>query len=146
MSANKTPLETVKEHHGGKDKLVDKILGVLDGGGDDKGALKERLLAASNQKLLRLAKISETMKAKYGSRDQLVHTVAGALGRAKDNDYVRRLGEYTPGRLLDMAQSLAKRAGGKLADAKAEAKSAAHNVASRATTATRKPTGKKAEK
>jgi hypothetical protein len=111
MSAKKTPLQTVKEQ-GGKEKLVDKIVGLIESGGEEADELKKRLLAASNSKLLRLAQIGETLKQKYGgSRDKLAAEVASALGRAKDNDYVKRLGEYSPGRLLDLAQSLARRAG-----------------------------------
>jgi len=115
MSPNKTPLQIVNEEHGGKEKLVQKILGAIETVEEEGEEIKDRLLTASNKKLLRLMRNAESLKAKFGgSKDKLVSTVAGALGRAKDNDYVRRLSEYTPGRLLDMAGALARRAGGKL--------------------------------
>lgn len=120
MSPIKSPLEKVKEA-GGKEKLVEKIVGMIDRGTEEGDALKARLLAASNKQLLRLAKVSETVRSKYGSTDKLAASVASAMGRAKDADYVRRLGEYTPARLLDMAQALARRAG---SVAKVEAKRA----------------------
>lgn len=110
MSAKKTPLQSVKDLYGGKEKLVEKILDLLERGEEETEELKKRLLAASNSKLLRLAKISEDVKSKYGSREKLAEAVAGALGRAKDSDYVKRLGQYTPARLLDMAQHAARRA------------------------------------
>jgi hypothetical protein len=110
MSAQKTPLELVNEEHGGKEKLVDKILGSLEAEGDeDKADLKRRLLAASNKKLLRLAETARALKEKYGSKEKLVATVAGALGRAKDSDFVQRLESMTQGRLLDMARALGRR-------------------------------------
>jgi hypothetical protein len=107
MNAKKTPLETVNEQHGGKEKLVDKIVGLI---GDTDG-LKDRLQSASNKKLLRLLQISQTVKEKYGSPEKLAAHVANALGRAKDSDYVKKLEQYTPGKLLDLAQQLTKRAG-----------------------------------
>jgi hypothetical protein len=112
MSANKTPLEMVNEAHGDKAKLVDSLLGILEPSDaeEPKDDLKARLLAASNRKLLRLLKVSRTVKDKYGSKDKLVAAVAAAYGRAKDGDYVGRLSRYTSAKLLDIAESLARRA------------------------------------
>lgn len=108
----KTPLEVVNEQHGGKEKLVDKVLGVLEQGDDeDRDDLRRRLLSASNKKLLRLLRIGETIRQRYGSTERLAQTVAQALGRAKDSDYVKRLSGFTPARLLDLAETLARRAG-----------------------------------
>ena len=42
------PLARVKEEFGGKDKLVDKIVGVLDSGDESKDELRKRLLGVSN--------------------------------------------------------------------------------------------------
>lgn len=116
MSTKRTPVQVVRDEHGGKEKLVEKILGLIERGEDNVDELKGKLLKVSNQQLLRLAKTAEIIKSKYGSKDQLVTAVAGALGRAKDSDFAKRLGKYTPGRLLDMAQALAKK--GKTAPAK----------------------------
>ena len=106
--AMKTPLQTVNEAHGGKEKLVDKVMGLIEKGGEEADVLRQRLLSASNKKLLRLLRISETVRQKYGSAEKLAAVVANALGRAKDNDYVKKLGEFSPARLLDMAQVLEK--------------------------------------
>ena len=46
-----SPLARVKEEFGGKDKLVDKIVGVLDSGDESKDELRKRLLGVSNTKL-----------------------------------------------------------------------------------------------
>jgi hypothetical protein len=142
MSTNKTPLQTVKEM-GGKEKLVDRILGLLDGGGEDKDSLRTRLLAASNSKLLRLANVGETLKQKYeGSTEKLAGEVAQLLGRAKDNDYVKKLSEYTPARLLDMAQSLARRAADRGREAAEATKEAAKKQVAAATKAAKSATAK----
>ena len=107
MNAKKTPLAQVNEDHGGKMKLVDKVLGLLDGGDEDHDSLKARLNKASNKKLLRLLAISGTVKEKWGSVEKLASSVAEKMGRAKDSDFVKRLGRYSPGKLLDMVRSLA---------------------------------------
>src|SRR5207244_524218 len=113
MSGQKTPLQVVNEQHGGKEKLVDKLVGLIEKGEEGAEDIKERLRSVSNQKLLRLLEVAETVKEKYGSTEKLTQVVADALGRAKDADYVKRLSQYSPARLLDLARSLAKKARGK---------------------------------
>src|SRR5688572_27564688 len=108
MNGKKTPLQVVNEDHGGKTKLVDKIVGLIDRGDEDKDSLKARLLKASNKKLLRLASVSSTIREKYGSTEKMVEAVAQKLNRAKDSDFVQRLAANTPGRLLDLVRSLSK--------------------------------------
>ena len=149
MSAMKTPLQLVNEEHGGKEKLVDKILGNLEADEEeDKADLKRRLLSASNRKLLRLAQSAQVLKEKYGSREKLVAKVAETLGRAKDADFVKRLDGYTQGRLLDMARTLLRRGGEAAPAAKAAAparpRAAAPAKPKVAKPAAKKPAAKKA--
>ncbi len=106
MNAKKTPLQQVKDEHGGKDKLVDKVLGVIERGEDDATELKARLLKASNKKLLRMMAVGSAIKEKYGSAEKLAGAVAEKLGKAKDKDFMNRLGAYSPAKLLDLARSL----------------------------------------
>jgi hypothetical protein len=107
MNVKKTPLMVVNDEHGGKTKLVDKIMGLIERDEDeDKDSLKARLMKASNKKLLRLASVSQTIREKYGSTEKLVEFVAGKLNRAKDSDFVTRLAVNTPARILDLARSL----------------------------------------
>jgi hypothetical protein len=108
MNAKKTPLQLVTDDHGGKGKLVETILGLVETGEESADDVKARLLKASNRKLLRLQAVATAIKDKYGSPDQLADAVAQKLGRAKDEDYVTRLKAYTPARLLDLARSLNK--------------------------------------
>ena len=65
MNAKKTPLQQVNEDHGGKNKLVDVLLGLVDHGDEDADALKARLLKASNKKLLRLQSVAKAIKDKF---------------------------------------------------------------------------------
>jgi hypothetical protein len=106
MSARKTPLQQVNEDHGGKSKLVEAILGLIETGEEAADDAKARLLKASNKKLLRLQAVATAIKDKYGSPEKLADAVAQKLGRAKDSDFVAKLGAYTPARLLDLARSL----------------------------------------
>jgi hypothetical protein len=115
-----SPLARVKEEFGGKDKLVDKIVGVLDSGDESKDELRKRLLGVSNTKLVRLFSVATRTK-QAGGHDKLVATTAEKLNRTKDKDYVSKLGDFSNGRLLDMLQS----AEGRSASSAASAASAA---------------------
>ena len=108
----KTPLERQKEH-GSKEKLVDKVIGLLGSinkSDEDKDELKARLLAASNKKLLRLLEVGVEIKDKYGNLEKLAEAAAKALGRAKDAPYVASLKGLTPARLLDVVRNAERRA------------------------------------
>jgi hypothetical protein len=111
-AGNKSPLARQKDEHGSKEKLVDKLIGVLgsiaqqDG---DKDELKARLLAASNKKLLHLFEVGSEIKDKFGSVDKLADATAKALGRAKDAPYVAKLRTLAPARLLDAFRTAEKR-------------------------------------
>ncbi|HVR60563.1 MAG TPA: hypothetical protein VMU50_01625 [Polyangia bacterium] len=114
-----TPLARVKEEFGGKDKLVDKIVGLLSGDADEsKDELRKRLLGAANKKLIRLHQIATSVK-QHGGHDKLATDTAAGLGRAKDKDYVEKLGTFSNGRLLDLLGAVEKRAKRKSAAAAA---------------------------
>jgi len=152
MNGKNTPLAQLKAEFGdkgGKQKLVDAVLGLIDHGDEEKDSVRARLLKASNKKLLRLRATSAAIKEKYGSVERLVTTIAEKLGHAKDEGFIARLGAYTPGRLLDLARSLAGEARRplKIAPAAASAEApkkaaAAEPVAKKA--AAKKPAAKKA--
>lgn len=104
----KTPLAEVNDTFGGKDKLVDKLVGLLESD-ESKDDLRKRLLGVANRKLLRLHRVASTVKETYGSRDALVKQAAGT--RAKDKDYVTTLeGKSTP-LLVDLARQHQRRTG-----------------------------------
>lgn len=109
----KTPMQTVTETHGDKEKLVNKILahvGRVVARGEETGeAQKKRLLAASSAKLLRLERTLAAIEKQFGSRDKLADAYVALVGRVKDVDYRRAVGSYPPGRLLDMFMSAERR-------------------------------------
>jgi hypothetical protein len=95
------PLARVKDEFGGKDKLVDKIVGILDAGDESKDELRKRLLGVANTKLIRMFSVATRTK-QAGGHDKLVAATAEKLSRGKDKDYVAKLEEFSNGRLLDM--------------------------------------------
>jgi hypothetical protein len=108
MSATtKSPLLTVNEKFGGKDKLVDKLVGLLESD-ESKEELRKRLLSVSNTKLLRLHHMATTLKEKYGSRDKLLDQALA--DRAKDKDLRAKLEGYSSARLIDVARVAERRA------------------------------------
>ncbi len=104
------PLQQVKDQHGGKEKLVDKLLGLVDRGEESKDELRTRLLSASNAKLLRLFAVVTELKEKFGGKDKLVEAILGLMNRVKDNDYREKLMSLSPTRLLDLYRSRQRRA------------------------------------
>ena len=108
--AKPTPLQKVKDLHGGKDKLVDKLVGILDLDGESKSELTARLRAAPNSKLLRLFDAISEIKERFSGKAGLVDNLLGLMGRAKDEDYKEKLLTYSPTRLLDMLRSWEKKA------------------------------------
>jgi hypothetical protein len=96
-----SPLARVKEEFGGKDKLVDKLVGLVDAGEESKDDLRKRLLGAANKKLLRLHGVATKVKAQ-GGHDKLAAAAAASVGHGKDKDFVAKLESFSNGRLVDM--------------------------------------------
>ena len=152
MSAalKKSPLSRVKDEFGGKDKLVDKIVGVLDAGDLSKDDLRKKLLGVANGKLIRLHAVATRTK-EAGGHDKLAATIADKLKRGKDKDYVNKLGEYSNGRLLDMLTVAERAQAAAVAAAKPVVKRArvvkpAAQPAKKAAPAAKKSAGKGAKK
>jgi hypothetical protein len=107
--SQKSPLAIVNETFGAKDKLVDKLVGLLDRGDEAKDDLRKRFSSAANTKLLHLHAVATTVKDKYGSHDTLVSQVAKSLGRSKDKPFVDSLAGYSDSRLIDLAKASERR-------------------------------------
>ena len=108
--AKKTPLQQVKDLFGGKEKLVDKLIGMLDRADESKDEFRDRLLAIPNSKLLRLHEITAEIKEKFGTKEKMVDAILDLMKRAKDNDYREKLQSFTPNKLMDMYRSWLKKA------------------------------------
>ena len=139
-----SPLARVKEEFGGKDKLVDKIVGVLDSGEESKDELRKRLLGVSNTKLIRLFSVASQTK-QAGGHDKLAAAAAEKLKRAKDKDYVTKLGEFSNGRLLDMLHAAEHRNGASAAAKADGSKPPVARAARAAKPAAAKPAAKAAK-
>lgn len=103
------PLARLKAKYGSKDQLIDGIAGSVAAAGDDVDALKSRLLKASNQQLLHMATVVESVKKVYGSREKLIEKLAKGLNKSKDKDYLAQLGKSSLPRLYDLARAAERR-------------------------------------
>ena len=99
-----SPLARVKEEFGGKDKLVDKLVGLVDAGDESKDDLRKRLLGAANSKLLRLHVVATKVK-QQGGHDKLAAAAAVAVGHGKDKDFVTKIETFSNGRLVDLLEA-----------------------------------------
>lgn len=108
--ASKSPLQTVKEQYGSKQALVDKVAGMVEREeGESEDEHKKRLKYVSNAKLLHLAALADRVAAK-GGRDGMVARVLELKNQAKDHEYADSLKKMSLGRLLDLVQSLERKA------------------------------------
>ena len=103
-----SPLATVKAKFENRSKLVDELAGMVDDLNED-GAdgVRSRLAGLSNKKLLRLYKIEQTVRERYGDRDKLVDAILAArkkAGLTADDSYKTKISGYSKGRLLDLTR------------------------------------------
>src|SRR5688572_33272984 len=63
------PAGRVKERHGGKEALAKALAPLLAREDEDSDVIAARLKTASNAQLLRLQKIADAVKQKWGSRE-----------------------------------------------------------------------------
>jgi hypothetical protein len=104
------PKARLAKLHNSKADLAKSLAPALVAGDEDAGAVTERLTTASNAQLLRLQKVVETVKEKYGSRDKLIEAIGSAQNKSKDKDYLAKLATFPLPRLLDLATSAARTA------------------------------------
>ncbi|MBV8758566.1 MAG: hypothetical protein JO257_14870 [Deltaproteobacteria bacterium] len=97
------PKARLAKLHNSKADLAKTLAGALVAGDEDSGALTQRLTKASNSQLLRLQKVVETVKSKYGSREKLIAAIGSAQNKGNDKDYLAKLATYPLPRLLDLA-------------------------------------------
>ncbi|MFH1131612.1 MAG: hypothetical protein V1754_09765 [Pseudomonadota bacterium] len=105
----KTPLQQVNEVHGGKEKLVDKIVGLIDRGKESKEEFRKRLLGAANTKLLHIHDVMTEMKEKFGDKSKLVEALLALANRTKDVDFRQKLSDHSPSWLLALHRDWEKK-------------------------------------
>lgn len=105
----KTPLQTVRDRYGSKEKLVEEVMGLVKRPSDlPKDKFKQKLLAQSNRKLLALYDREQRVKDKFGNRDKLIDAIVGSQGgkRSEDKALRKRLATRTTGQLIGLAKRL----------------------------------------
>ena len=107
------PIERVKREFQSKEDLVDRLVDRLERGEDETTEdFRTRLRTVSNRKLLRLWDIANRLDAEFGNKEALVDALVGLKfthGRG-DADYRKKLMTHKASRLLDLHDSLSKRA------------------------------------
>jgi hypothetical protein len=103
-----SPLQIVKEKHGSKADLIDKIVGMVEPLPDEsEDEHKRRLRNVSNAKLLHLLGVGEKVQ-KLGGRDAMVKKVLELKGQPKDHEYGDSLKRLSLSRLVDLIGGLKK--------------------------------------
>jgi hypothetical protein len=95
---------------GSKEALAKALAPTLVRGDEDKDGLEAKLKTASNQQLLRLQKVADAVKSKYGSRAGLIEAIGKSEQKGKDKDFIAKLETLSLPNLLDIAKSVERRA------------------------------------
>lgn len=104
------PAARVKAAHGSKEALAKALAPALAREDEDTDVIATRLKTASNSQLLRLQRVVDTMKQKWGSREALITALSTAEKKAKDKDYLAKLATFPLPKLVDLATSAERRA------------------------------------
>ena len=95
---------------GSKEALAKALAPTLARSDEDTDQLEARLKTASNNQLLRLQKVADAVKSKYGSRAGLIEAIGKNAQKSKDKDYIAKLESLSLPNLLDLAKSADRRA------------------------------------
>jgi hypothetical protein len=104
------PKGRVTEVHGGKEALAKALAASLATETEDSDTVAGKLKTASNAQLLRLQRVVQAVKDKWGSRDKLIEALSTVEKKSKDKDYLAKLATFPLPRLYDLAQSAERRA------------------------------------
>ena len=103
------PRARVNDNHGSKEALAKSLAAVIVRGDQDADVVEGNLKRASNAQLLRLSRVTATVKQKYGDRDKLIAAIGVAENKSKDRDYLAKLEKLSLPNLLDLAVSAERR-------------------------------------
>jgi hypothetical protein len=104
------PRARVAALHGSKQALAKTLAESLAREDEDTGVIADRLNKASNTQLLRLSRVVEMVKEKFGSREKLIAAIGSAEHKAKDKDYLAKLDTLSLPHLLELATAHQRRA------------------------------------
>jgi len=103
------PRARVVENHTSKEALAKSLAAVIARTDEDTDALEGRLKSASNAQLLRLSRVTATVKQKYGNREKLIAAIGTANNKTKDKDFLAQLEKFSLPQLLDLAVAVERR-------------------------------------
>ena len=95
---------------GSKEALAKALAPTLARADEDTDQLEARLKTASNQQLLRLQRIADEVKQKWGSRAGLIEALGKGAQKTKDKDFITKLESLSLPNLFDLAVSAERRA------------------------------------
>jgi hypothetical protein len=107
--APRHPRARITALHESKEALAKTLAKSLAREDDDHGVIADRLKTASNQQLLRLHGVVETVKEKYGDRSKLIAKLGTFENKGKDKDYLARLEKLGLPQLLDLVTAHERR-------------------------------------
>jgi len=99
------PKARVAAGHGSKADLAKALASSVARGDQSASDVEAQLKTASNQQLLRLQQVVETVKKKWGNRDKLIAAIGTAQKKSTDKDYIAKLESFSLPQLVDLAMS-----------------------------------------
>lgn len=104
-----TPLQSVKKNFESREKLAAELAGMVEKQHGDSSTeeVKARLMGLTNKKLLRLYKVEQKVRERFGDKDKLVAHIVDArkaAGHTADDAFKSKLESYSKARLLDMTR------------------------------------------
>lgn len=101
-----SPLERVRDEHGSKEELVEKVLEIIDVPDDeDPLDVEDRISTASNKKLLRIWDSHQIVQDRFGSRKGLIDKITTAKFPGGNPDFTEKLEGYHLPRLVGLARN-----------------------------------------
>ena len=104
------PAGRVAANHGGKEALAKALASALATAAEDSDTVAGKLKTASNSQLLRLQRVVDAVKDKWGSRAKLIEALGTVEKKSKDKDYLAKLATLSLPHLFDLATSAERRA------------------------------------
>ncbi|MEM7674490.1 MAG: hypothetical protein AAF449_00650 [Myxococcota bacterium] len=103
----KTPMQQVKDNFGDRQSLVNELAKLVDRhhGDSSDSQVKSRLMGLSNAKLLRLYRVEQIVRERYGDRSALESAIVDArvkAGLTADDNFKKKLASYSKAQLVDM--------------------------------------------
>jgi hypothetical protein len=104
------PRARVADAFSGKAALAKTLAPAVARSDEDTDLVEARLAKASNAQLLRLQRVAEAVKAKWGNREKLIAAIGTAQKKSKDKDYLAKLDTYSLPQLFDIVKTVERAA------------------------------------